>query len=137
MPWWSQYILGARQMDYATKAVSKAPYVSTATSKQFTAQDCDAHLIWLRRRLRRLAREQTRDSDDDVDDNDNAMRRTAGRQPLALGRRVYPQYGFRILSINASSPAVSMLPRIVMGPSVDPFKPDDFPGVGSYDLGKY
>jgi hypothetical protein len=118
---------------------SKAPNVTVRISPEFTARDCDAHLIWLRRRLRRLAREQLRESedDDDDDDDDDVMRRTAGRQPLALGHRVYPQYGFRILSIHRSSPAVSMLPRVVMGPNVDPFTPDNFPGVGSYDLGKY
>eukprot|EP00967_Tisochrysis_lutea_P149578 scaffold287813_cov36-Tisochrysis_lutea.AAC.1 len=119
----------------ASGKAALGPVACASTCDPFTVEDCDVHLIWLRRRLRRLSRQQSAESESQ--EEEDSFGRSAGRNPLAFGHRVYPRFGYRCLSINTSSRVVSMRPRVVVGPSVDPFTPDDFPGPGSYDLGKY
>ena len=106
--------------------------------KPFGVEDCNLHLLWLRRRVRRLERQAAHGDEEGDEEEEEETRRSAGRAPLDLGHRVYPYCGYRVQSVHRSVPCLTMHARVVLGVNVDPYIPDDdILGPGAYDTAKY
>lgn len=134
--WTGRFFASTASSSPSSMQKSWAAQASTPVSEAYSVEDCNQHLLWLRRRVRQMERRAAH-ADEESDDDDDLPVRSAGRAPLDLGHRVYPCCGFRVQSITRSAPCLTMLPRIVLGRNVDPYAPDDGPGPGAYDTAQY